>query len=83
MQQMLSSMLQELAILSGTLIMQAMMSTAFITCGTGGAAEVIAATNQVPITSHTKTPIAIANHHHWVSNMEVLPMVKCQEMCTV
>ena len=76
-------MLQELAILSGTLIMQAMMSTAIIACGTGGAAEVIAATNQAPITFPTKNPTAIANHPTWVSNMEVLPMVKCQEMCTV
>ena len=63
--------------------MKAMMSTSLITWGTGGPAEVIAATNQAPITFPTKNPTAIANHPTWVSNMEVLPMVKSQEMCTV
>ena len=58
------------------------MSTAIIACGTGGAAEVIAATNQAPSTSPTKIPIAIVNPPHRVSNI-ILIVVKHQEMCTV
>ena len=63
--------------------MMAMMLAAIITCMIDLAAEVTANTKQAPSSSPTNIQIAIANHPHRVSNMLVLIVVKCQEMCTV